>query len=286
VVLDLTWSVVKDVVGWAASAKKAARSKAQHRIANVVEHCGVLVAGVNKLNAQVVALVGPLTYFSPAEWDIARRAELVNDLILFAEESVVVPRMRSALATLSALVVDVNDPDIARPAQQIHRFATRLFVDADALKDFFEEGNRSEQGRGLRPRPSWANRDTSVLVTTLERLAYGFDADLADALPALTRLIRSAQTERDVDELQDLAKQLMMTGRHASEYGRPRLNHFPGLEPGEDVYDEIFETLSYDYRDMRSAIAPFAAYMQIEFGRLIAAQQRRFPEMPSPTWVF
>jgi hypothetical protein len=138
VVLDLTWSVVKDVVGWAASAKKAARSKAQHRIANVVEHCGVLVAGVNKLNAQVVALVGPLTYFSPAEWDIARRAELVNDLILFAEESVVVPRMRSALATLSALIVDVNDPDIARPTQQIHRFATRLFVDADAIKGFFD----------------------------------------------------------------------------------------------------------------------------------------------------
>jgi hypothetical protein len=30
----------------------------------------------------------------------------------------------------------------------------------------------------------------------------------------------------------------------------------------------------------------FATYMQIEFGRLISAQQRGFPEMASPTWVF
>jgi hypothetical protein len=41
------------------------RKQPERRIANVVEHAGVLVAGVNRLNTQVVELIKPLAFSIP-----------------------------------------------------------------------------------------------------------------------------------------------------------------------------------------------------------------------------
>jgi hypothetical protein len=109
------------------AAQNAAVNKSQRRCANVVEHAGLLVAGTTRLNAQAVQLLKPLVYFDPNEWDATARKDLVRDLILFADEHVVVPQMRASRTALQNLVHDIDDRDISIAAFVILHFANGLF---------------------------------------------------------------------------------------------------------------------------------------------------------------
>jgi hypothetical protein len=58
---------------------------------------------------------------------VGKPADLIRDLVLFAQESVVVPRMRAAREALRALLPDIEDRDIALHAGVILNFADALF---------------------------------------------------------------------------------------------------------------------------------------------------------------
>jgi hypothetical protein len=263
-VIDLTWSVVKDVVEWAAAAHRAARGKHEQRYARVVEHTGVLVAGVSRLNNQVVALIGPLRYFDPAEWDSGRRAALVNDLILFADEGVVVPRMRTARSALQTIIVDVDDRDVVKPADYILEMADLLFEPADLA---------GQESTGLTGRLLDSVGPGPVMRYGARR--YNPDEDLHRALPELIDLIRSARTMEDIGALRAIATSLTAMEDPPVFHSR----RTPGMMLS--VNQKTFDRLP-----VRSVLAPYAAGMQDAFGRLIAAQQRVFPGLPSPAWVF
>ena len=199
--LDLGWDVVKDVVTWATAAHSAAKDWAEHRIGNVVEHAGVLVAGTNKLNSVVVQLLRPLAYFDPQEWGLEERRNLVHNLVLFVEESVVVPRMRVA-RQLRTLLPDLDDRDVVLPAGLILQFADFLFTPPSARYSQYP----SDETETL------PNTETSTHhVTALDSASYVYDQWLTESLPPpprLTYLIRNAQTSAEVAELRGLAEML------------------------------------------------------------------------------
>jgi hypothetical protein len=266
VALDLGWDVVKDVVGWAGAAQKAARTKAERRISNVVEHAGILVAGVSRLNAQVIELVKPLVYFDPGEWDADSRKSLARDLILFANESVVVPRMRASRDALRALVPDLNDRDMAGPATEILEFADQLFGRADQQQQLLSRNpatlERCEPERAAFLRPD----GPSLILDSVGNHVYGPDHVLTSALPGLLHYVRTAQDERAANRLRRLA----------------------GALTGDVSTSPVMGDWHIDYGRFQgwSVLAPYAADMQAAFGRLIAAQQRAFPNLPPPTWAF
>jgi hypothetical protein len=265
VVLDLSWDVIKDVAAWAGAAQKAARTKAERRIANVVEHAGVLVAGVNRLNAQVVELIKPLAYFDPNEWTAEDRKQLARALILFSEESVVVPRMLVARDALRALLPDVADHDVAGPASRILDVTDWLFdsIDSDARRT--EPYLHHEWS--LDPELLPVSETALVLESAVMFVRYAPDTDLDAELPNLLHLVRTAHDPDEVAMLQRLARLLTQLEDPASERDRAF-----GVNRGDTP--------------IRSVLAPYAGRLQAIFGQLIAAQQRAFPNLPPPTWAF
>jgi hypothetical protein len=258
--IDLSWSVTKEIVGWIASAAGAARTRGQRRVANVVEHAGVLVAGVSRLNAVTVALLRPLVYFDPAEWDAQRRAGLVGDLILLSDETTIVPRMRTARSALRSLLVTVDDIDIKRPAAEILAMADFLFeyVPGDPYRRDAEDHD--------------ATRTAGTLIGQASMPLYGPDSLLTIALPTLLKAIRSAEQPREVSRLQRMARDLTAVVPE-------RFRHLRGELP-------LDLRAPTDTEPAAGVLAPYAESMQVAFGELIGAQQRVFPEMPSPAWAF
>ena len=267
--VDLTWGVVKDVVGWAASAYKAAKGKQEQRYARLVEHAGVLVAGVSRLNRQVVALLGQLRFFEPAEWTTERRADLIRDLILFADESTVVPRMRAARSALRAVIVDVDDRDVLEPATAILELTDLLFEPAARSRSGSTGRLLDHAGAAFHEMLTPAPLDLEASYSP----RYQPDAYLSEVLPELIDLLRVAETKEEVGYLRALATSL-------TKHEDPRIVAFDGRPTG------FGSPSAFGALPAHSVLSPYAAGMQDAFGRLIAAQQRVFPAMPVPTWVF
>ena len=120
--------------------------------------------------------------------------------------------------------------------------------------------------------PSAEDTETTVLLNSAGVDLYGPDSILVFLLPTLLTLIRSAETKSDVAELRHLAAVL-------TDIDLDRLGYPPSM-PWMDLHSPIEQPSN------RSVLAPYAAAMQAAFGRLIAAQQRVFPAMPSPAWAY
>jgi hypothetical protein len=239
----------------------------------VVEHAGILVAGETRLNAQVIELIKPLVYFDPDEWDAVSRKALARDLILFASESVVVPRMRTSRHALRALIADLHDRDVADPAADILRFSDRLFTQTDQQQKSLARYSEPYTGANSELQ-TFENVDgPSLILASVAEHEYGPDSSLSSALPMLLAYLRGATTKGRALRLRAFAGEL------AGYEGRDRrlsMGQFCATAP----------LCGYPRTPEQSVLAPYAADMQAAFGRLIAAQQRAFPNLPPPTWAF
>lgn len=258
--IDLTWSLVKDIAEWVRAAQQAASNKAQRRCVNLVEHAGVLVSGTALLNKQLVALVRPLTEFEPSEWSPERRAVLVTDLLQFSEETTVVPRMRVSREALRVLLVDCPDEDLRAAGDLVLNCVDHLFIVNEQARD----NARAEVSETAATGP-WALLDAVALDV------YGLDYVVRYSLGPLIGSVRSAHDPWEARSVANLARDLLSL---YSDDGRQ--DSLPDLlGPAE---------LPVDWR--QGVLAPYAATMQAGLGRMIAASQRSFPTMPTPAWAF
>lgn len=228
--MELGLDIVKGVAGWAIEARKAARTRAQRRLANVVEHAGLIVGGATRLDGRMTELIGPLRYYDHNEWPVDQRSKLIAELSAFSNESVVVPRMRSALAALEVLVPCVADMDVKGPAEEIVNNCAKLFHYAEM----------ADNGGGL----------TGAVASIIAE--YADDFLITDWLPDLTEGLRGGSEDSDWS-VRLAAKHLLDPYRYSFEG-----DSHPGM----------------------------LALLQASFGRLTAAQQIAFPEMPPPAWAF
>ncbi|NEA37214.1 hypothetical protein [Streptomyces sp. SID13031] len=246
-IIGLSWPVLAHVAGWAVAAAKTARNKEQRRVANVVEHAGIIVSGATRLNTMLVEVLKPLQFFEPSEWDTSRRAALVSEIIILPEESVIVPRVRTSSVALETHLAHLVDVDLSRPVGEICASSKRLFRASVVAYDPLVE----EDGmlRPLHVDPELLE-SRSLSLTRDTGAPYGPEWDLGTALPKLLPLIRMADTPGDAVCLRAIAEQLIS-------------------EMSTDPYGTL--------------IVP---ELQLSFGHVIAAQQRSFPEMPPPDWVY
>ena len=222
---ELGWSILSQVASWAQEAARAARTRRQERFANLVEHTGVIVAGVRRLNAEARSILQPLMWFEPDSWSRSQREAAVNRLLRFVEDDTVVPRMRTSVAALKELWPTVDDRDTQLILRSIVSAADALWVYDERL-----------------------GPDQIVFLAAL----YGPDDVVRSNLRDLIPLIRKAQNEEEAARLRRLAEWLLDDKRGTHE----------------------------------GALAPAVAQFDEQFGRLLAQQNRLFPALPSPAWVW
>lgn len=250
--LDIGWAVVKDLVGWIQQTRSAARGKREQRYARVIEHSGVLVAGLRGLNGRAERLVRPLVYFDASTWDQARREELTTQLMLFAHEEVILPRMRASLVALGPACNTLGDDEVTRPARRIFDITAELF-EPRAMTLWVSPGSKKHRTLW---RGSQKKSDLESVTTgdVLDAAVLGHRGDYvlgAGVLPDLIDRLRRAETDEDAVVVQKLATQLL---DHGANYN--------------------------------SILAPHVNEAQSRFGELLTFQDRWFPAMPSPDWVW
>ena len=249
----MAWTVAKDLAAWIGQARAAAKSKREQRYAHVVEHAGVLVAGLRRLNSRANALLLPLSYFDPSTWDMDRRETVATNLIRFAHEDEVLPRMRASLAALGPAIAALGtDEDASAPARSIFETVERLFVlpaprgQGDTAYGA-DAGVVLDRAVGREPPPLWSETG-------------GFFYDVESLQPRLEIIIdklRTATTSEETRMVRDFAA-LLLTA--------PADRHGVATSQG--------------------ALATHAQLTQQRFGELLGFQQRWFPTMPPPDWVW
>jgi hypothetical protein len=250
--IEVGWTALSHLATWVRNARVAAKDRKQQRFAHVIEHAGVIVAGFRQLNARANRLLLPLAYFYPQAWPEDKRNQWADDLILFAHDDVILPRMRTSIAALRGLIPEIDDHDTYDIAFEVLAVSVSLFSQDDTFRTADPEGEI-------------LFTDSVGKVLGNAEAVFHPDMYIQDRLPELISLLRTATEEPEAEQLRELSKKLL--GR--SDPGA-RIRYRAGglIEPS------------------RSAIAPYAEYLQSLFGSLLTQQSRLFPALPSPDWVW
>jgi hypothetical protein len=225
----------------------------------------------------MLELLRPLMHYKARRWNAAKREKLLDELNAFANDGVIVPRMRVSLAALKSLLPDVADRDLYIPADRIARDADFLFVSTNSLRESVEQIYPATVV-GMENMPSWALNDVPLFVRCLDFLP---DQIIDHRLAELALLLQSER--RDAPErVRSLARDWTISVRIDSEY-----SSFVWAHLGTHTFEEITALAQKAGLSPESEwITPCVSSLQISFGQLIAAQQRSFPGMPMPTWAF
>jgi hypothetical protein len=250
--IEVGWTALTHIAAWVRSARAAAKDRKQQRFAHIVEHAGVIVAGFRQLNARANRLLLPLAYFYPVAWSDEKRQQWADDLIMFAHDVVILPRMRTSIAALRGLIPEIEDHDTYDVAFEILSVSVSLFSPDSSPHSIFPD-----EGEIL-------FTDSVGKVLGNAESVFDPDAYIQDQLPELISLLRTATEEPEAGRLREMSKALLGGG---------------GPRPG-------IRNLSAPTEPSRSAIAPYAEYLQSLFGSLLTQQTRLFPALPSPDWVW
>lgn len=291
--ITVTWAAFAGIVSWGQTAYGAARKKSEQRYVRIVEHSAILVTGVTTLSRQVNALLQPLVYFDPTEWDQARRTQHVTELIAFGTEETIVPRLRTSRSALRSLLVNSNDADLVRTAGNILAMVDELFGGPSAAGRFDSEllSQQRKQERfrddpDLEPmalhfettdprEPDVANAGSfvdMVAMTVNEDLSG--DLVYVEYLPAILdglREVRIGSTEAATPEEEEEAERAVGRVRYNAERLLSPPELYPGARSGEPV-------------EHVGMLFPWVKAMQAELGELLAVGQRAFPTLPTPAW--
>jgi hypothetical protein len=211
--IEFGWQVATAVAAWLQQAIKAARNRRERRFAHIIGNAGIIVAGLRSIDREFHRLFLPLLYFDPNGWSEDKRSEWAERIIAWANEDVILPRMRAADSALEVLVTEETDRDVQNIIADIRHV------------------------RGPGP-----DTITSLLISRITSA----DATVDHALPFI------------IDALL-------------------------GQDPGNSVY---IRQAADDLIRRKPGLRRYADDAEQMFGRLMGLQQKIFPTLPAPTWVW
>jgi hypothetical protein len=266
--IEAGWAALVQITGWMQSARAAAKDRSQQRFAHIVEHAGVIVGGMRKLNSQANRLLLPLAYFDPSGWPEEKRHAWADDLVMFAHEDVILPRMRASIASLRGIYDDIDDYDVRGVVYDILDIVGQLFLPTpyDLRSPHYLPG--PEYVARYRADAEVLSSGIGAGVGLILANASSFDPDdaIRDELPELTTLLRTAQDETQAEQLRRLCRRLLDRSEEPARANR-------GVRSGRTA-------------PSRSALGPSAERLQSLFGALLSHQARLFPALPTPDWVW
>jgi hypothetical protein len=245
--IELGWTVASQAATWAQQAVKAARNRKQQRAAHVVANAGVLVAGMRALDRRFRRLFVPLLYFEPSAWPEERRSRWADELALLAYDDTILPRMRTSLAALKQNISEQPE-ELRRPLQRL----------VDDICGGFIVG-KSQAGPTMED---------------LERGTAGWDSILPIEahMPQIVELVRSADEGSVRDQVKWLA---------AAALKRP--DKF-SIKWEFSIPAWLLE--EFGDADRFGPLRPLSDAAEFCFGEILAFQQKVFPALPSPDWVW
>lgn len=248
--IELGWAVTGQAVAWVQQAVKAARNRKQQRAAHVVANAGVLVAGMRALDRQFRRLFVPLLYFEPSAWPRERREQWADEIALLAYEDTILPGMRTSLVALRENIYQQPE-ELRGPLQRLD----------DICGGFLSEKT-----------PAFVTRQ-QLETGTAQTIGRDFIVVIEENLPEIVQLLRASNEESAGDQIRWLANAALKSPDQVSGkwswLGRP-----------------AWLSEEFGNPDRFGPLRPIADAAELCFGEILAFQQRVFPALPSPDWVW
>jgi hypothetical protein len=116
---QVVWSIGVTAAGWLREALATARNKEQQRFARIIEHAGTITAGLRALDREAHRLFLPIIYGDLRTWPKDKRERWAQDIVSLAHEDIVTPAIRISATTLTELLSQQADRDIARLVEML-----------------------------------------------------------------------------------------------------------------------------------------------------------------------
>lgn len=277
----VSWPIIIQSSEWLTRAIQSARSKDQQRFARLVEHVGTVVAGLRALDREAHRLFLPLIYGDVRTWPAEQRRQWADDLVRLAHEDRITPALRVSLGALNEL-----------GPQQCDQDARELVERLTTLLDW-------QEGQGF----YWGALGMLVRANVTGMFDFLIGTELDPILRALENPDQS-----DLRAIRSTAAQFVYgVGGEARQYVRlestddpavrrvqSRFRARPGFhrilavneagELGERGWMEALET--EPSMSPVTTLRPYADHAEGIFGQLLALQNRVFPSLPTPVWVW
>ncbi len=274
----VTWSIVVQASEWLTRAINAAKNKDQQRFARLIEHVGTIVAGLRALDREAHRLFLPLIYGDVRTWPNEQRRQWANDLVALAHEDRITPAIRVSLAALNDLGREQRNHDVRRLVEEftvLLNMGQRRGFSGSSLEVFVDSNVTG----------SFDYRIGSELDPILEALENPERSDLL-AIRATAAMFVYGVTE----EVQQFVRIESGGGGSVAH----RFNRYQSLSilassdvPGSPLMQE--GTYATELKPSTNAITtlrPYADHAETIFGQLLGLQNRVFPSLPTPVWVW
>jgi hypothetical protein len=277
----VSWPIVVQAAEWLGGALKAARSKEQQRFARLVEHAGTVVAGLRALDREAHRLFLPLIYGDLRAWPESQRSAWAHDLVALAHEDRITPALRVSLAALNDLGPQQADQDARRLVENLTTLLESrpgasfygplgLFVQAN-VTGAFDYLIGSELDPILKALKNPDKSDLLAVRANATMFVYGVD-----------REVRQFVRIRSADEAG--ARMEYFEGFPVRHRYHPILAGHEGKEPSQRHSPRDLETAPS--MNPVTTLRPYADHAEGIFGQLLALQNRVFPSLPTPVWVW
>jgi hypothetical protein len=273
----VSWPIAVQAAEWLGGAIKAARSKDQQRFARLVEHVGTVVAGLRALDREAHRLFLPLIYGDVRTWPESQRSAWAHDLVALAHEDRITPAIRVSLAALNDLGPQQADEDVRRLVESLTTLlnwrggywgSLGLLVGANVTGEFdFMIGTELDPILHALENPNESN--LQAIRKTADMFVYGADDEV----------LHSVRIRPD-DE-----RSYRITDGFRPRHGVPQIlaGHESEGPSGPNTRRELEMKPS---TNPITTLRPYADHAEAIFGQLLALQNRVFPNLPTPVWVW
>jgi hypothetical protein len=274
----VSWSVVIQASEWLGRAIKAAKNKDQQRFARLIEHVGTIVAGLRALDREAHRLFLPLIYGDVSNWPAEQRRHWADDLVALAHEDRITPAIRVSLAALNNLGHEQKNSEVRQlveelsallrvPRGVVSRDSLNMFIDSNVTGSFdFVLGTELDPILEALANPGQSN--SRAIRATAAMFVYGVAEEVQQSV-----LIRS-------DDRATVAYRYR-------GYRRPPPPILASSDSPESFVQEGTHILEIKpSTNPITTLRPYADHAEAIFGQLLALQNRVFPSLPTPVWVW